>query len=208
MQNTSWNEIAFLSENGFASDFFSVGDEKTENVNGQNITLQIWDFNHDQLPSGGYVGITFGMKGVLAGAMLMDRSGLNNGSFVGTELFEYINGTVYNGMPADLKKVIKAVSKKTSVGASESIRTDNMAVWLPSMNELFGALNVVGIPEGEGTQYPIFTDNASRIKSSGWWSRSPCTMDRGYWCGVTNTGTHKSTYEITDYLSVCFGFCI
>ena len=68
---------------------------------------------------------------------------------------------------------------------------------------------------GEGTKYPIFTSDASRVKSlsngsgnkSEWWTRSPYVSNTSSYVCVGTTGG-VGTASATYYRGICFGFCI
>lgn len=218
LAEASWQEISTFSKSGLASSIWSIGDEKNITVSGETITMQIWDFNHDELPSGGYAGITFGMKNLMANEHQMNTYNTTSGGFHKSEMYNYLNSTVYNSMPDDLRNLIVAVNKKICTNvASESIITSSMKLWLPSVNE------VAGVQEGgyasnyEGTKYPIFTGNASRKKSLPndlgnyvlWWERSiRGNADFPLFCCVDSGGNPISFQNPIEMRGVCFGFCI
>ena len=65
---------------------------------------------------------------------------------------------------------------------------------------------------GEGTQYPLFTDNASRIKkvngsAAAWWTRSPITgSTTGFRCVVSSGSDHG--YNASGSSGVVLGLCV
>ena len=223
----SWAQIAQIAESGRAPQYWSVGDEITFNLNGtlsgvanQPVTMQIYGFNHDDLPNGKKAGITFGMKGLLTasdlnanGTRRMEATPTNANSFIGSEMGIWLNGGLYNMFPSEVKTAIKDVNKKTSDKVtSTSISTDVMKLFLFSEIELFGfARESV---DGEGEQYPIFTDHASRIKLtnnsvgsiSTWWERSPGSYGNSF-CTVDIDGT-PTAYNASATNRICLGFCV
>ena len=210
----TWAEIAAISESGQASSIFDIGDEKDITVNGETITLQIADFAHDDLTAGGKAGITFITKNLMTGAQKMNSTNTNSGGFTGSAMYTYLNTTLYNLLPSGLKSAIKAVNKKTSAGnKSTTINTDSMKLFLLSEIEVFGTTTYS--VSGEGSQYPIFTDAASRTKklSNGsgsaypWWERSPDASNSPRFCYVTNSGGVQS-YVASLIYGVCYGFCV
>ena len=83
----------------------------------------------------------------------------------------YLNSTFYDGFGTDIKTHILSMKYKSN----SSWYNDNIII--PSCKEV----NITsGISTVEGTQYPIFTDNNSRIKSifnstginNEWWTRT------------------------------------
>ena len=209
-----WDTIAAISESGQASNVWNIGDEKDITVGNETITLQIYDFNHDDLSTSGKAGITFGLKNLMASTKAMNSSNTNSGGFTGSAMYTWLQGDLYNSLPSDLKSVIKEVKKKTSAGSqSTTINTNSMKIFLFSEAECFGATTYS--VSGEGTQYPIFTDAASRIKklSNGsgsaysWWERSPSTSNSTSFCAAGNDGSADSG-SASSTRGVCFGFCI
>ena len=78
-----------------------------------------------------------------------------------------------------------------------------------------GLRTTTDVYKDEGETYPIFTDNASRIKNLAngagsadwWWQRSPYAGYSTTFCIVNSNGSAYSGYA--SYSSgVCFGFCI
>ena len=198
-----------------AASVWSVGDTKDISVSGETLTMEIIGFNHDNLQSGGKAGITLGMKHLMRNTRQMNSTDTNSGSFVGSDMYDYLNSTFYNGMPSDLRSVIKSVNKVTgeSNGSSSGTRTDAMEIFLFSEQEVFGSKKYsVG---NEGSQYSRFTTSSTRIKKSSngsgsasrWWLRSPDSGNSSTFCIVYSDGTANF---ISANLSagVCFGFCV
>lgn len=213
LQIYSWAEIGTISNTGKASEFFSIGDTKDITVNNETITMEIVGFNHDNLTGGGKAGITFGMKHLMRDARRMNDSTTNQGGWTGSKMYSWLTSTCYNGLPSELRSVIRAVDKKTSAGeALTTINTNSMKIFLFSEKE-------VGLSDysvaGEGERYALFTNNRVRTKrmSNGsgsadwWWLRSPASGFTGSFCGVGNGG--YDSYEVANKShGVCFGFCV
>ncbi len=212
----TWEEIKEASSSGMASKYWSVGDTiDITCTNGQVLTLQIYDFLHDDLANGaGKAGITFGLKNLAYSLEHMETAGFNTGGFVGTCLYDWLTEDLWNTLPADLRAVIQPVKKKTSAGGtSKTLRTDNVSIFLFSQVECTGSASVS--VSGEGTKYPIFTDNNSRMKAlsngtgstNNWWTRSPASSNTSDYVNISTTGG-ASTYRASSNLGICFGFCI
>ena len=177
--------------------------------------MEIIGFNHDNLQSGGKAGITLGMKHLMRNTRQMNSTDTNSGSFVGSDMYDYLNGTFYNGMPSDLRSVIKSVNKVTGNGggSSSGTRTDAMKIFLFSDQEVFGSKSYsVG---NEGSQYSRFTTSSTRIKklSNGsgsdayWWLRSPSSGRSYGFCAVRSDGTaYNGNADFSR--GVCAGFCV
>ena len=214
LANNTWAQIAAASEAGVAASTWSVGDTKNITVGGETLTVEIVGFNHDDLASGGKAGITFGLKNLMANTRQMNSSNTNAGGFTGSDMYGWLQGTLLNSLPSDLRAVLKSVNKKTSAGSqSSTINTNAMKIFLFSEIEIFGL--VTYSKSGEGSQYSRFATASSRIKylSNGsgsaniWWERSPYGNSSSGFCGVgSNGGT--SYFSASYSRGVCFGFCV
>ena len=116
----------------------------------------------------------------------------------------------YDKMPSDLKGYIEEVIKYTveSCKSSAIIETPGK-LWLLSRREVAGSTYAQ-----EGTLYPIFSDNASRVKynvngkANRWFLRSPSTKSE--MMGVVySDGTVGGRYATSPYPDpICFCFCV
>lgn len=214
LANNTWAQIAAASEAGVAASTWSVGDTKNITVGGETLTVEIVGFNHDDLASGGKAGITFGLKNLMANIRQMNSSNTNAGGFTGSDMYDWLQGTLLNSLPSDLRAVLKSVNKKTSAGSqSSTINTNAMKIFLFSEIEIFGS--VTYSKSGEGSQYSRFATASSRIKylsngsgsADNWWERSPYGTSSANFCRVDSDGNASSNGA---YLSrgVCFGFCV
>lgn len=227
LSQNSWAQIASGAErieaNGWtaaqvaANLGWNIGDTLNITLSTSEVlTLQIYNFRHDELPEGGRAGITFGMRDLMAAQRRMNATTTNVGSFPGSEMWGWITGTLWDQLPADLRAVIKPVNKRTSSGNNSSaIRTDAMSIFFFSEVECFGTNP--GSFAGEGTQYPIFTDSASRIKrlangtgeAAGWWGRSPVSGGTARFRFVNGAGGSAGTADANNTsIGVCFGLCV
>lgn len=219
--DSDWATIAELSENGQAQTFFSVGDEKTISLTtGEQVTLVILDFNHDDLTSGGKAGMTIGMKNLLATTYRMNETATNEGGWDESEMRTSTMATLLSQLPSDLQGVIKQVNKKaTAGGASTSITTSADKLWLLAEVEVDGTTSAGYADEGEQYEYwktvKDGTVAADRIKylSNGsgaahaWWPRSPCVSNSTDFRYFNSSGSVDYNYaSITR--GVSFGFCV
>lgn len=214
LANNTWAQIAAASEAGVAASTWSVGDTKNITVGGETLTVEIVGFNHDDLASGGKAGITFGLKNLMANTRQMNSSNTNAGGFTGSDMYDWLQGTLLNSLPSDLRAVLKSVNKKTSAGSqSSTINTNAMKIFLFSEIEIFGS--VTYSKSGEGSQYSRFATASSRIKylSNGsgsanlWWERSPYGDSSVSFCFVSSGGNAGNSSASNSW-GVCFGFCV
>ena len=219
--DSDWATIAKLSESDRAQSFFSVGDEKTiELSTGEQVTLVILGFNHDDLTSGGKAGMSIGMKNLLATTYRMNASGTNAGGWDESGMRTSTMATLLSQLPSDLQGVIKQVNKKaTAGGASTSITTSADKLWLFAEVEIDGTTSAGYADEGEQYEYwktvKDGTVSADRIKylSNGsgsanyWWLRSPGVSNSGDFHDIDSSGGVGKSYAYHPY-GVCFGFCV
>ena len=236
---SSWAQIAALSESGAAKTYFSVGDEKTiELTTGEEITLVILGFNHDDLTGGGKAGITIGMKNLLATTYRMNATSTNAGGWNNSQMRTSTMATLLSQLPVDLRNVVKQVNKKaTAGGTSQSITTSADKLFLLAMSEIFSATSIENSAtstiadyadayNAEGTQYEYYrnligdnnggtTANANLIKklSNGGGSANIWWLRSPYVSSSTSFRYISSTGVVgingaNFTYGVSFGFCV
>ena len=219
----SWETIAAVAENGTASQFYSIGDTKNITISGVGtITLEIADFDHDYLSgstSASKAGISMITRDLLPATRQMNSSNTNVGGFPASALYDYLNGTILNGLPSDLRSALKTTYKWYGTGNNTTNgQWHGSKVWIPLEYEMFGTTTHSPATEhstGSARKYPIFTDNASRIKrmnngsgAENWyWEASPRASNTASFCGVDSDGT-AYTYSASFTCGVCFGLSI
>ncbi len=220
-EKASWSDIAALSESGSADKYFSVGDEKTISLTtGEQVTLVILGFDHDDLTSGGKAGMTIGMKNLLATTYRMNATGTNAGGWDESEMRTSTMATLLSQLPSDLQGVIKQVNKKATAGSqSTSITTSADKLWLLAEVEVDGTTSAGYADEGEQYEYwktvKDGTVAADRIKylsngsgsANSWWLRSPSVSNSTYFRNFNSTGAVGSYYAYFTR-GVSFGFCV
>lgn len=195
--------------------WWSVGDEKTITMSdGEEITLQIWDFNHDDKPDGTVAPLTIGMKGVMDESQRFLADGTNV-LWSNCKLRTTLNTTIYEKLPEDVKSVLCEVYKDT-ITSDDELTAVTDKLFIPSAIEVYS-----GHTEHiEGETYSIFTGNTSRKKynSSGtameWYTRTTNGAKYGgvaiYKVSASGSASDVSyTYPASGTASyVCFAFCI
>ncbi len=212
LNDFTWAQIDYISENGLMSDYFNIGDTKNVTIGSATYVVEIVGFSHDDRADGsGKVGLTFGLKDCLNTAYQMNSSNTNSGGWGGCALRATLRGDIWNQLPSDLRDVIKEVTKKTSAGgASGIINSISDTLFLFAEKEIFGSKQYS--VDGEGTQYARFTASNTRIKKLNgsamyWWLRSPYSSNTYYFCAVNTSGAANYDNANRSY-GVCFGFCI
>lgn len=223
LNDLSWAQINTLGTAGVLGKMFALGDTKDVTLSGiGTMTLQIADFDHDYLSgttTANKAAVTFLCKNLLYKTYQMNRSDTNNGGFPSSSLRSTLDGSIYNALPSDLKAVIKTAYKWYGTGNNTTNgKWSGHKLWLPLTFEMFGESSYSPTTEhttGNARQYPIFTDNASRIKkmnngggSAQWyWLASPYAANATYFCNVYDGGSSNRNIASDSY-GVCFGLCV
>ena len=223
LNDVSWAQINALGTAGVLGKIFALGDTKDVTLSGiGKMTLQIADFDHDYLSgatTANKAAVTFLCKNLLYQTYQMNNRDTNNGGFPSSSLCSTLNGSIYNALPSDLKTVIKTAYKWYGTGNDTTNgKWSGHKLWLPLTFEMFGESNYPPATErttGNARQYPIFTDNASRIKkmnngggSAQWyWLASPYAAYATYFCAVSGDGSSNYSSASNSY-GVCFGLCV
>ena len=181
--DNTWTQIAAASESGHIPDTWSIGDEISIPLSGvytrDSLTLQIYDFNHyDKSDGSGKAGILIGSKGIPYKVKFAedDEWHINYGDPECIITSSYFPN-ILSSMSQELQNVIKTVtiySRKYRDQGSKIFSLDTKLI-LPSLTEVAYGTGATD-EETNDYHYPIFTNNASRIKTgacNNWWLRDP-----------------------------------
>ena len=158
-------------------------------------------------------------RNLLPNTRQMNSGSTNVGGFPESKLYDYLNGTILNGLPSDLRSALKTTYKWYGTGNNTTNgQWYGCKVWIPLEYEMFGTTTYSPATEhstGNARKYPIFTDNESRIKrmnnSSGsaniYWEASPFASNAANFCVVNSAGTAYRN-RAADSRGVCFGLCV
>ena len=211
-----WDLINQISQSGTAHLYYNVGDEKIITLtSGEQITLQILDFNHDIGINNNPLGLTLGMKNVLNTKYAMNSTDTNVGGWAQSQMRTSTMQALYDLLPSDLKVVVKQAKKSTSAGnGSSEIVVSNDYLWLLSQVEISG--NLVGTYTGEGYQYRYWEQHnteTDRVKltsngqKSSYWLRSPKTYNEYMFKIISGSGQVDDLLALeasnTDGVSFC-----
>lgn len=142
----------------------------------------------------------------------------NMGGYERTRMREWLTGTFWKMLPLGWQNIITPAAKKTSIGnRSSDIVTTVDDVWLFSGVEV-GTVTSGDVYLKEGTIYPIFSTDTTRIKkwkqgtgkAYHWWLRSPSvSISNGsiYFLIVITTGGSSNSWAGSGY-GVVVGFCV
>lgn len=217
--NSSWETINEICEEGLAEIFFVVGEVKHNIQIGNNTySARIIGFNHDTLVS------TTDKKAALTiefvelitdnGVLHKDiYSGQYIGVFNGGVYDKYLNNEFMDKLPTELSSVIKKVEKKVTTYKEPDPRTYQTKIFPLSMSELNYRPEYY---KSEGSTYEYYDNNdkSTRAKcpcgstnAAEYWTRShsPSFMDLSY--KIKTSGNHDDDYMNNKY-GYMAAFCI
>lgn len=219
-----WETINYFASNYRGQEVYNIGDEKTITLStGEQVTLQVWGFNHDNLTAGGKANITIGMKNLLASKYQMNTTATNAGGWKDCYFRNTVLPQIFATLPSELQLAIKLVDKRCSYGdgtSSTYFTSDNLF--------LFSEVEVMQYPyytkAVEGMSYKYWDNLNSNNKpvvttkylingagtSSAWWLRSPSDVNvaTGSRFGAINAGGGYNSVTANSSNGICLGFCI
>ena len=219
LDDLTWAEIDQIGQSGIASDVFSVGDTKSFSIKNETFDAQIAGFQIDDMQDGGKAAITFGLVQLLNDDYYMcDSECGNKHGFTGTQMYYHLESDVFQYIPDDLQAVLKTVKKSVAdtSGSTPKLEIEETEFFCFSATELAGTSAPTQYVLTEGTQYPLFTNKSSRIKSTqdgrhigvSWWTRSPNITNKIGYARVGPSGDVLADANSDDQLYVCLGFCV
>ena len=214
----NFNNQWCITRNGAEEVWWDIGDEKDITLSdGETITLQIYDFLHDDKPDGTKAPLTIGMKHLMAAEAKMNNTYTNVGGWEESQMRTATLPGIFQKLPSALQATICEVRKKTTAGnKSKDIVISADKIFLFSVFEVNGTTDVNY--KNEGTKYPLFTGSTSREKKLAngtgskmdWWLRSPSVNRDNSFISVFTDGRvdiYSLSYANISY-GVAFGFCI
>lgn len=197
-------------------DDLRVGDYKTISLTGGEIVkMQIAGidtyFNTTDQPVPHH--IDWISKDCLTDYVQWNTSNNNNGNgseacpYLVSNVYTYLNNTIYPKLPADVKAVIKnkrSLLEQRYSGSGALTDSTGWAwkdmgnLWLPFEYEVFGSIvwGTKGYSQGQAVQYPLFANSYKhRIKGKGnggsrcdWWLSTVHSGNSTYCCSVSYGG--------------------
>lgn len=203
-------EIKAIVDSGMYKQYWAVGDyHKITMTDGEEIEVAIADFDHDTKANGETAPLTLVMRNCFKTTRTQD-SNFNSG-WANTTFRTSTLPSILSTFPSDWQNLMTPVQKKTANTREVATITETTdTAWLLSDIEAFG--DSTYSYAGEGTVYPIFTDNSSRIKTvnnvaSTWFTRSFYKQDAGYKETVNTDGGHAHARNDAA-TGICLGFCV
>lgn len=194
----SWETIVSDIQSGYTEPY-GLGGIKTSTITytceGQTYTdtvdFEIIGTNHDRLKDGGTAALTF--MGSLSAKRAMNNSnkvfegfsGLAEGGWALTDVRAWLNSDEFiSSLGADLERGLKTVLKTSDQGRASYYKGEikleqpqyidvEDKIFIPSTTELNISYSLTG--SGQGSSYPMFTNNDSRAKGFEYFTRSTAT---------------------------------
>ena len=209
-----------------------VGDYIPATVNGETHQMQIAGIDTYYRTGDSEVGhhIDWISRDCYSATVKFNTTNNNNGNaseqspFKASNLYTWLNSTLYNLLPAELRAVIKnkRILAPLRYSSGGSITDDSSwawedwgPLWVPLESEIFDGItwSTKGFGNGQGVTYPLFRSSyKNRIKGAGpggarahWWTASALSGNATYVVFVTAHG--DSNYDNASdalYVPVCF----
>lgn len=204
----SWDDIISACQEKDIPDTWNVGDEKELVLTGayaQTVVMQIWGKDLDDYADGsGKAPLTFGMKGVTLQAIRMHSSN-NIGGWHTSELRRNTLPAIQECFPENVKNAVREITVRYCGMNDTGTVSDKL--WVPSAENVGqSAWRATNCPH-----YPIFTDNASRVKTQYpmyWWLRDIYAYQSSNFLTIQSSGSTYSLAANFSNVNVCFGFCL
>ena len=207
----SWETIASAVSSG-QTDNYNVGDTKEVEVTGYGtFTVRIANKSTpSECNTEGFSGTACGFVVEFVDVITtynMNSTGTNVGGWPGSAMYSFVNDTIYNALPEDLRNVIADTYVVSSHGSSDSTNfTSTDKLYLLSTKEVWGksgTSNTVtsDTAEAETRQLDYYTNlgvstddygGAIKYNASGssirWWLRSASSIDSSHFYNVNASG--------------------
>jgi len=225
LNDYTWAEISAISQIISANNLtsqevydqygWSVGDAKSDVINGKTYYFRIIGVNHDAKSDGsGTAGLTFDLASVID-TSYMNSTGTNVGGWTSSYIRSTIMPKYLALLPSDLQAVIVPVNKLTSMGnAKATITTTSDKLFLLSEVEVTG-IETSYIFTGEGTQYEWYAAHSQadyiKLNANGvpatWYVRTPVNGNAANFHYIDTTGAATGC-KANVVNGISFAFCL
>lgn len=189
--------------------WFSVGDIKPIQLStGECVDLQIYDLENNIISGTGEKALlTLGTKDTLNENRRLNQTATNIGGWHSTEMRSWLNNTLIKQLPSELGALLETVIVKTAEGNKSSVViNDNDKIFIPASKEL-GTSGGFDSERDVLEQFPIYSDNSSRIKSRTYFTRTASTTDTSRFAAITSSGS-ESNVNANALYGVVFCVCL
>lgn len=218
----TWAEIAQYAADGVASQAFSVGDTRTETIDGRSYELIIYDFDHYSLVTAdssynngsGKAAIVIGFKDVFKTIV---QYGDDNGSpdWEESNLYYFLNTPfISSKLPSDITAVIRPVYVPSRRITSTTVKNVSCKAFVSSAYEIWGEPSDYGHSDdaSEGPQYAYYAAGNAAKKSYLYLTRTSCWFLDSWssyeLIAVTTNSTSESVSKDSNAVKFSPVFCI
>lgn len=200
-ERTDWAQVAAMAAGGGLKVEDEIHDELTT---GEKITYVVAHITEKE--------VLFASKNCMEQRVKWSENGYNTGGFIRSSLCRYLNTTVWDILPEELKAVISERECLQIVDGKEERYP--LKLWLPTEYEVFE--DDWDSEAQEGQQFEIFKDPRNRVKMAGeegdratWWLLSVCAGDSAGACLVDSSGyANNGGCSAALRVPVCFSIKI
>lgn len=200
-ERTDWAQVAAMAAGGGLKVEDEIHDELTT---GEKITYAVAHITEKE--------VLFVSKNCMEQRVKWSERGYNTGGFIRSSLCRYLNTTVWDILPEELKAVISERECLQIVEGKEERYP--LKLWLPTEYEVFG--DDWASEAQEGQQFEIFKDPRNRVKMAGeegdrahWWLLSVCAGHSTGACYVISNGyAYYNSCSTALRVPVCFSIKI
>lgn len=226
----NWETIAANVENGTYKELYPLGSLKRAILTYPDGTieeahLEVVGYDHDKLSGeNNTAGLTFICKNILKDTYIMsEEDKLNHAGWENSAMRTYLTDNIYPALEEGLKKVIKPVLKKTSIGGGSDdlskVVTTVDSIWIPSLVEIINSYSLTPIYAAEGNTYNHYFGNDEDTKKrrikidtlgnpQRYWTRTPVVYSTNEYWAISTLGGGISLYTSYAKRGVAFGLCI
>ena len=211
LANNSWETIKAVCEAGNASNYWSVGDTKTDTgTDSTTRTMRICDMQ-------GLYGKHVVFEQVEQETTAYQWSSNNSNDYSASTIKTTMNSTIKGYYSSALQGALTTTTVKVAENGSSSTNLDvTDYLFLPAEKEIFGASYNARLSEADVlTQYQWYTahntaNDHKKLRSGVakyWWLRSPKAGNSNDVCGVSSSGNADFNPANGTYgLAPCFAF--
>lgn len=192
---------------------YLVGKEKVVEMSGfGKVPFRVVGVRQDTMANGSSNCITFQACNIIANHN-MNSTNVTTGGYAKSAMKSYIDSTIYNSYPSELKKYIVTVNKKMAATKGGSISNVACKGFIATMFEVYGSSGTG--TANEGKHYKYWADNTGQdahimyqlnsSSASSWWTCS--VYDSTSFCYVGGNG-NAYNYSASDSYGVVPCFCI
>lgn len=222
LNTDTWEFISQRGKDGTHREFYDLRETKDIELTGiGTMTVEIADFDHEALDTSTTpkrAPFSFLTKDLLYSRYQMNTTSTNVNGYNSSALKATLNGEVWRSLPVELRNKTQYVYKTHGKGNNtENAQVFGYSIWIPTEYEMFGVAQYG--PASEAVKpyrpYPIFTDDASRIKRMNngrggqgeYWLASTLKSDASGFCYIMSNGKGSNAGAAASN-GVCFGFAV